>query len=114
MVEGEADYPAGCSSRTPDHGVMVWTMVAGMVMVRSGWIIDIFRRSEPTDLHADGLNVQYERKEETEVRNRLKVLSLSNYQMELSFPGKGKMGQKQASRLGIRNSGVDILNPNGY
>lgn len=73
----------------------------------------MFLRSEPTDLHADGLNVQYERKEETEVRSQFKVLGLSNYQMELSFPRNGKIGQKQVSGLGIRSSVVDILNPNG-
>lgn len=33
--------------------------------------------------------------------------------MELSFPGNGKIGQKQVSGLGIRSSVVDILNPNG-
>lgn len=73
----------------------------------------MFLRSEPTDLHADSLNVQYERKEETEVRSQFKVLGLSNYQMELSFPRNGKIGQKQVSGLGIRSSVVDILNPNG-
>lgn len=73
----------------------------------------MFLRSEPTDLHADGWNVQYERKEETEVRSQFKVLGLSNYQMELSFPGNGKIGQNQVSGLGIRSSVVDILNPNG-
>lgn len=31
--------------------------------------------------------------------------------MELSFPGNGKIGQKQVSRLGIRNSVVDIIKP---
>lgn len=78
MVGGEADCPVRMFQQDSRHGVMAWTRVAVMVMVRSGWIMDIFRRSEPRDLHADGLNVWYERKEETEVRNQFKVLGLSN------------------------------------